>query len=140
MTDATVDASVWIAAADTLDRFHQPSRAFLAAVAGDDVQLFLPEFARVEVACAVARRRRDPAAGQRLADNLLLAPNIVQVPVDAALLTEALRLGTERFLRGADALYAATALRTGSTLVSWDNELIQRAGALTPTTWIDANP
>ena len=53
---------------------------------------------------------------------------------------EALRLGTRQVLRGADALYAATALLTGTQLISWDNELVRRAGALTPTAWLDANP
>jgi predicted nucleic acid-binding protein len=65
---------------------------------------------------------------------------VVRIPVDEALLAEALRLETERFLRAADALYAATATLTGSPLVSWDNELIQRAGALSPTDWLNANP
>jgi len=59
MTDATVDASIWIAAADPADVFHQESRTFLAAIA---------------------------------------------------------------------------------LLISWDQELIQRAGALTPTDWLNANP
>lgn len=51
----------------------------------------------------------------------------------------AIRLGTHRYLRGADALYAATAHLTGTQLISWDNELVQRAGALTPTAWLDAD-
>jgi len=41
-------------------------------------------------------------------------------------------------LRGADALYAATAQATGSTLVSWDGEPIRRAGAITRTDWLNA--
>ena len=62
------------------------------------------------------------------------------MPVDTALIVAALRLGTDTFLRGADALYAATAQLTGSTLISWNRELIQRAGALSPTDWLAANP
>jgi predicted nucleic acid-binding protein len=58
----------------------------------------------------------------------------------SALLAEALRLGTRCRLRAADALYAATAaLRTEGTLVSWDKDLIDRAGAVTPTTWLAAH-
>ena len=37
-------------------------------------------------------------------------------------------------------LYAATAEVNGAALVTWDNDLIQRAGALTPTAWLAANP
>jgi predicted nucleic acid-binding protein len=65
---------------------------------------------------------------------------VTHVPVDTVLVETAIRVGTDAFLRGADALYAATALITGSTLVSWDNELIQRAGAHSPTDWLDVNP
>ena len=61
-------------------------------------------------------------------------------PHDDVLWGEALRLGTWQFLRGADALYSATAHLTGSQLISWDNELVRRAGALTPTDWLNVNP
>ncbi|MFN8636965.1 MAG: type II toxin-antitoxin system VapC family toxin [Chloroflexota bacterium] len=140
MTDVTVDASIWIAAADEGDAFFQESDAFLHAVAVEGVRIFIPSFAVVEVACALSRKARDPASGRRLTENLLIATGPVQIPVDAELLEEALRLGTRQFLRGADALYAATAQVTGSTLVSWDRELIERAGALSPSGWLDANP
>jgi predicted nucleic acid-binding protein len=140
MTDATVDASVWIAAADPADVFHEESRRFLAATRVEGVRLVIPTFAMVEVACALSRRRRDPHAGQRLMEGLLLLAIVVQVPTDPTLLSTALQRGTEMFLRGADALYAAAAEITGSTLVSWDQELVQRAGALTPTDWLNANP
>jgi predicted nucleic acid-binding protein len=57
--------------------------------------------------------------------------------LDDGLLSEALRLGTRFRLRAVDALYAATAaLETDGVLVSWDNELIERAGAVTPTAWL----
>ena len=61
-------------------------------------------------------------------------------PLDGALLRLALRLGLQQRLRGADALYAATAQLAGAALISWDNELIQRAGAMTPSAWLAANP
>ena len=46
-------------------------------------------------------------------------------------------LGAERFLRGADAVYAATAEATDGRLVSWDREQVERAGAITPQAWLD---
>lgn len=65
---------------------------------------------------------------------------IVYVPVDDNLLQEAWRTGTNQRLRGADALYAATAQMSGAQLISWDNELVQRVGAITPTVWLDIDP
>lgn len=139
MTDVTVDASIWIAAADPIDVFHRESQAFLTATAAQGLRLFIPTFAVVEIACALSRKRRDSSAGQRLIDGLQLISLVAQVPTDAALLSTALRRGSDMLLRGADALYAATAELTGSTLVSWDQELIQRAGARSPTDWLSEN-
>ena len=139
-SDLTVDASVWIAAADPSDVFHMDSRGFLSAVGHGRARLVVPAFAVVEVACALARKLRDPALANQLTQQILPPSEVTYIPVDSVLLTAALRRGSAAFLRGADALYAATAQLTGSTLVSWDRELIQRAGAVSPTDWLAANP
>jgi predicted nucleic acid-binding protein len=136
--DLTIDASVWVAGADTSDAFHQESRTFLAAATLEGLRIIVPVFSIVEVACALARRRRNPAGARRQAQEIILISGVTDVSVDEALVETALRLGTDAFLRGADALYAATAQLTSSTLVSWDQELIQRAGALSPADWLDA--
>lgn len=60
--------------------------------------------------------------------------------MDTAFLTAAESVGTFQFLRGADALYAAVAQQSQSLLISWDNEHLQRAGAITPTDWLVTNP
>jgi len=139
-TDLTVDASVCVAGADPSDAFHQVSRAFLAAITLEGLRLIVPAFAVAEIACALARKRRNPIVARMLAQEILLMSGVTEVSVDSVLIETALRLGTDAFLRGADALYAATARITGSGLVSWDNELILRAGALPPTDWLNANP
>jgi len=56
------------------------------------------------------------------------------------LLAKALAVGTTKFVRGADALYSATAEIVGCDLVSWDKEHLHRAGAVTPDAWLLANP
>jgi predicted nucleic acid-binding protein len=103
-------------------------------------QLIIPAFAVTEVACTLAHKHRDAAVARRLTGSMLTPSQVVHVPVDARLLATSVQVGTGAFLRGADALYAATAQLAGAALVSWDNELIQRAGALTPTAWLAANP
>jgi predicted nucleic acid-binding protein len=136
----TVDANVWIAAADRSDMFYLPSRRFLARAVQQRLNIYLPSFAWIEIACALARRRQDAAAGRRLANSLLASSQVVRVQLDAPFLAQALLAGTQSLLRGADALYAATAVIHRTQLVSWDAELIQRAGAVTPTDWLVANP
>jgi predicted nucleic acid-binding protein len=134
MTDLTVDASVWVAAADQRDAFHEESRSFLAAVAVEGLEIVVPEFAVVEVACALARKVTSTARGRQLARDILSSALVDRHPVDETLLSAAHQVGTSAFLRGADALYAATAQLTGAQLVSWDNELVRRVEAVTPTT------
>jgi predicted nucleic acid-binding protein len=140
MSAVTVDASVWVAAADASDAFCEQSRAFLVGAHQRSARLVIPAFTVAEVACALARKHRNAFLARGLTGSVLAPGQIVHVPADTRLLAVTLRLGTDAFLRGADALYAATAQLAGAALVSWDNELIQRAGAITPTAWLAANP
>jgi len=135
-----IDASVWVAAADPSDALVGPSRAFLAAVVGRRLSVILPAIARLEIACALARRLRDAARGRALTEELLRGPLLKERPLDRALLERAVQEGTSSFLRGADALYAAVARLEVAELVSWDAGLVQRAGARTPEAWLSAPP
>ena len=111
----------------------------LRAVAKRRRDIALPSFARVEVACALARRLRDGVAAHHLADALLSSPLVREHLLDAVRLRQAVTTGTQSYLRGADALCAALAAQLDATLVAWDDELVQRAGAQTPTAWLAAH-
>jgi predicted nucleic acid-binding protein len=131
-----VDASVWVSAADPSDVFCQRSRAFLTAIAQRNLPIALPAFAPLEVACALARRTRNAEGARELAARLLQLSSLEVHEVNVAFLERAGLLGTNAFLRAADALYAAVAERTAGRLVSWDGELIDRAGGMTPDAWL----
>jgi predicted nucleic acid-binding protein len=135
----TLDANIWIAAYDPRDRFHAPSTDFLFAATRQAQALNGPAFVLVEIGCALARRAQSATAGQVALERLRQHPLLSLQPLDDALLAAAIRLGVYRLLRGADALYAATAELSSAQLVSWDEELIQRAGAITPTDWLAAS-
>lgn len=139
MTGLVVDASVWVAAADATDRHSDASRDFLSVVTGRAVALAIPDFAELEVACALSRRLRDGERGQALAHLMVESPLVTSYPMHASLLRRAIETGTQRLLRGGDAIYAALAEETEGELISWDEELIRRAGATTPTAWLDCN-
>jgi predicted nucleic acid-binding protein len=140
MKPVVVDASVMIAAAEPKDAFHAESRKFPEIVITRGVAVRIPEFGLTELACALARRLRDPVVARKLAIGGLAAVRAVELPVDAALLAHATLSGTGDFLRGADTLCAAAAEMTGGVLVSWDGGHGSRAGALTPVEWMAANP
>lgn len=135
----TVDASVLVSAADRTDSFCSTSRRFLEALAQRRIPVLVPSIAHLEVACALARRLRNTENGRALADALMRSPLLTGVVIDAALLAEAIEHGTKSFLRAGDALYVAVARRAEHTIVSWDSELVNRAGAITPDTWLDQN-
>jgi predicted nucleic acid-binding protein len=140
MRGVAVDASVWIAAQDPADPFCSQSRLFFSRAVVGGIIVHVPAFARVEVACALARKLRNPLQGERLANLVFQTAGAKEHPVNSVLLAKAVALGTTKFLRGADAMYSATAEIVGCALVSWDKEHLQRTGALTPDDWLLANP
>ena len=109
MSAVTVDASVWVAAQDPADPFCAASRLFFRHALAAGAIIHVPAFARVETACALARKLRNPVQAERLANIVFKTAGAKEHPVNTALLAKALSVGTTRFLRGADALYAATA-------------------------------
>lgn len=134
-----VDASVWVAAANPTDVFAERSRAFLAVATQQGEDFRAPSFVEVEVGCALARKWQDAEAGRSWAKLIMTNPGIAAIPLDAALLAFAVHLGTRLLLRAGDALYVAVAAIYSAPLISWDAELIRRAGALTPTDWLAKN-
>ena len=136
MTTLVIDASVWVAAVDSSDSLSEPSRGFLSVVATREIPIALPEFAELEIACALARRLRNAARGRSLAGRMLGSPLIAKYSVNRPAILRAIRVGTRSFLRSGDSLYAALARGVNGQLVSWDRELIERAGAITPDDWV----
>ncbi len=133
----TIDANVWVSAFDPHNHFHGASRDFLAVALEQGLSFTGPAFVLVEVACAIARRGRDARAGRAARDELLANPRLVLEPLTGAFLSAAARLGADLQLRSGDTLYAAAAELTRAPLVSWDDELIRRAGGVTPATWLE---
>jgi len=136
----TVDASVWTAVFEVKDRFHHESIRFLRASSVRNCRIYAPWLALVETGCALARRSRDGSKALAAVTDLRAIPILRLLDLDAGLLQESLELGAHLFLRGADAFYAATASLTGTTLITWDGELLERAGGMTPSDWLARNP
>ena len=139
MTPLVIDASVWVSAADATDALSELSRAFLSQVVARELPIALPELAQLEIACALSRRLRSAEHGRGLTDQMLESPLVTTYSLNRAKLRQAIQVGTRDFLRSGDALYAALAEGMAGELVSWDGELIERAGALTPERWIERN-
>jgi predicted nucleic acid-binding protein len=133
-----VDASVWLAAFDPSEVDHPASVAFLQAVERDGTPLAIPAFGIVETGCAIARRTGSRAIAEEATRTLARNARLSVVPTHDQIVALALDIGIERRLRGADAVYAATAAHVGGRLITWDRELLERADARTPSAWSDA--
>lgn len=139
MKALVVDASVWVSAADGSDALSEVSRSFLALVVEREVPIVLPEHAELEIACALARRLCDAGQGRYLAGRMLESPLVTTHSSNRARFRKAVAVGTRRFLRSGDALYAALAEELECEVVAWDGELVERAAAVTPQEWIARN-
>lgn len=135
-----LDANIWVAAFDSTDLFHKDSVALLGAAAERGIPLAGPAYVVLESVCALARRLNDAELARQVGEKMTEHPALHLEPLTDELLSGAERLGTERRLRAADALYAATAARLGCPLLSWDSDLITRSGALSPRDWLAASP
>lgn len=133
MSAFTIDASVWVAALEHRDHFHEPSVALLRELESTRARLWAPSLVLLEVSCALARRTREATIGDAAASRLRSHPLLSLRALDAELLDVARSIGTQRYLRAADALYLATATLEAAALVTWDAELLARGDAVTPT-------
>ncbi len=136
MRPLVVDANVWVSALDRTELTSDASRAFLGAVGASRHPIALPEFAEIEVACALSRRLRNTEQGRLVARQALDVALITWHALTRRLVRRAVAVGTRRLLRSGDALYAAVAEAVGGEIVSWDEELVSRAGAVTPEAWV----
>jgi predicted nucleic acid-binding protein len=85
-------------------------------------------------------RTRDAQRALKVAKTARAEPRIVMHEIGDALTADALHIAAHCALRGADAIYVATARATHSTLVTLDEEILERASRLVsvtdPATWL----
>lgn len=122
----TIDASVHINALNPSEAGSSESQAFVSEVYQLGTPVFSPTLLIVEVAATIARIFENPAQGTALAQALRLLPNQTWIPLDDELASEAAVLAAEYRLRGADAVYAAVASHYQTTLVTTDQQQLQR--------------
>ena len=128
----TVDTSVWVNGSDTLEAGHAISRACLQLLAQQGHPLVLPTLVLAEIAGAISRTRSDATLADTFASQVAALPNVTLMPLDEALAHQAQALAAQHRLRGADAVYAALALASYTTLISLDHEHLTRLVGIVP--------
>ena len=124
-----VDASVLVAMLKDGDAHNEVSRDWFLKKANGNAKLIAPVIALAEVAAAIAR----PTGDEKLATVLLeqlKTSGIEFVDVSRQLAEKAAGIAIAHRLRGCDAVYVALAAEFKMTLVSLDNEHLQRTKSI----------
>ncbi len=136
----TIDSSVFVSAARPSEIGQAESTAFLSWVRNARPRLFLPTLVMAEVAAAFSRTGSRPGLAQQYSMAIGQLPNTVMVVLDEGLARQAAALGAQHKLRGADAVYlasaalfAASAALFAAELVTLDREQLKRGAAIVQT-------
>ncbi|HVA23853.1 MAG TPA: type II toxin-antitoxin system VapC family toxin [Chloroflexota bacterium] len=124
-----VDASVWVGRYVPEDVHHAASLSWFSRGPAQQSSLAVPFLALAEVAGAIARRTGHSADAQNAVEHMRAVPGLQMVPLEESLAVQAAQAALSYRLRGADAVYVAVALRLSMPLVTFDNELAERARA-----------
>jgi len=133
MTDVVVDASVWVSRLVDSDIHHARCQSWMQSQASEGGLLVAPVLVLAEVAGAISRRTNRPNLARQAVEVLQALPNLRLVSIDPALAGLAAGLAADHALRGADAVYVATASQLGLPLVTLDGEQLQRAKPIVST-------
>ena len=135
----TIDASVFLNAFNPAEAGHADSRRLLARLQAENVPLIVPTLVLPEIAATISRVRGDGALAQAFADQVSRLPQVMLIALDAAVAGQAVEAAARYRLRGSDAVYAAVALRFGTSLITRDDEQYTRLKpALTTYTPLEA--
>jgi predicted nucleic acid-binding protein len=128
-----LDASAWLAAIDTDDRFHDPVRRLLSSAADGTTTLAALDLTLYEVANVATVSWRSPGDADALVRLVLVSCPTTLAGVDRELLADATAIATTNRLTVYDGAYVSAARRHGWTLVSGDlHDLVRPGLAVSP--------
>jgi predicted nucleic acid-binding protein len=128
MKGAVVDASVWVSRLVDGDTHHELCTSWLERQTSAGGLVIAPTLVLAEVAGAISRRTRRPELAHQAVEAMQALPGLRLVSIDPPLADLAARLASDHGLRGADAVYVATASHLGLPLCTLDSEQLHRAG------------
>lgn len=133
-----VDASVWVSAIAPQDVHHATSQQWLDQYIALGGLMVCSDLLLVEVAGAISRRTGQPAFARRAVQDIEDLTSIRLATMDRPLRERAAELAADLGLRGADAVYVATAETLRIPLLTWDSDQHARGGRVV-TAYTPAN-
>ena len=118
----TLDASVVVSAFNPTEATSDDSRRLLELLLRNHAVVVVPTLIRPEIVAAIGRSTGDPDRAKALDESFCRLPGLVFQELDDRIADAAVEIVAVAGLRGADAVYAATALRFDATLITLDEE------------------
>jgi predicted nucleic acid-binding protein len=129
----TIDASVFISASRQQEVHHAESMAFMQWLDANPTPVTNPTLALTETAAAIGRVSQEIGLANRTVAMVEALQDYTNVGLTVTRARASARLAISYRLRGADAVYVQVAREFGTVLVTWDNEMLQRASAVVRT-------
>ena len=126
MRFVAIDTSVFVSSVRPTEPGHTDSVRFLAWAKQARPRIYLPTLVLVATAAALSRTGSDANLAQRFSGSIAQLPNVVMAALDEGLARQAALLGAQHKLRGANAVFVATAAQFGAELITLDEEQLQR--------------
>lgn len=130
MSEAVLDASVFVAAISPDEIHHRAARELYGSYA-EDRAFLVPSLFRVEVLAALARRGERDALLDTV-EVLVSGPRFHTLAVDAALIERATKVARAAHLRAYDAVYVALALNQEAAFLTLDMDVRRKVTATYP--------
>jgi predicted nucleic acid-binding protein len=129
----TLDASVVLNAFNSAEAGHAISFQLQTLLQAQAIPVVVPTLLLAEIVAMISRVLNDTPRAQAFARRLSRPPYLEWVPLTHAFGLAAADLAAQHRLRGADAVYAAVALRSGTTLITLDHEHLTRLTGIVST-------
>jgi predicted nucleic acid-binding protein len=130
-----IDSSVFLSGFFEYEPYHKESKKCLEYFKENpSIPVFLPEFVIPETGCVIARIIKKPNLSIEFARSLREFVNFKFIPIDRYIADLSLEVGSFLNLKGADAVFVATAYNFNSTLISLDKEHLEKAKRLIKVT------
>ncbi len=122
LSRVTLDASVAVCASFPAETYFEDSHRLLDLLVQRRAMIVVPTLLRAEIAAAVRRTTGDVNTAKAIDESFVRLPGVVFQALDERMADATVQMAMATGLRGADAVYAATARHFGATLITLDEE------------------
>jgi predicted nucleic acid-binding protein len=118
----TLDASVAVSASFPAEASFKDSHRLLELLVQNQAVIVVPTLIRAEMVAAVRRTTGDSSRAKAIDESFTRLPGVIFQALDERMADAAVQIAMATGLRGADAVYTATARHFDATLITLDEE------------------